>query len=81
VSPWTNPNGPITQRNGLACHHHSVIKQEIPMKVFCTAVGAAAVLAGVAAISLSHLQKTVAQAYATSAERFDQDESVNFFGR
>jgi hypothetical protein len=51
------------------------------MKVFGMAVAAAVALAAVAAISLSYFQRTVAQAYATSAERFDQDESVNFYGR
>ena len=51
------------------------------MKVFCTAVAAAAALAAVAAISLSYFQKTVVQAYTTSAERFDQSENVNFYGR
>ena len=51
------------------------------MKVYATAVVVAVALAAVAAISLSHYQKAVAQAYATNAARLDQDESVNFYGR
>ena len=51
------------------------------MKAFATGIVVAVALAAVAAITLSYFQETVAQAYATKAERFDQSESVNFYGR
>jgi hypothetical protein len=51
------------------------------MKVFGVAVFVAIVLAAGAAIGLSFVQKTVAQAYSTGADRLDQQESVDFYGR
>jgi hypothetical protein len=41
----------------------------------------AVTLAVGAAISLSFIQETVAQAYSTAAARLDQQESVNDYGR
>jgi len=51
------------------------------MKVFGIAVFVAIALAVGAAIGLSFVQKTVAQAFSTSADRLDQQESVNIYGR
>jgi hypothetical protein len=51
------------------------------MKAFGAAVAVAIALAVVGATGLSFVQKTVVQAYSTSADRFDQLESVNFYGR
>jgi len=51
------------------------------MKAFAVAIAVAIALAVGAAIGLSFLQETVAQAYSTSADRLDQQESVNFYGR
>jgi hypothetical protein len=51
------------------------------MKIFGTAIVAVVALCAIAAISLSYFQETVAQAYSVSADRLDQQESVNFYGR
>jgi hypothetical protein len=51
------------------------------MKVFGVAIVGAIALAVAAAIGLSFVQKTVAQAYSTGADRLDQQESVDFYGR
>lgn len=51
------------------------------MKAFGIAITVAIALAAVGAISLSFVQETVAQAYSTGADRLDQQESVNFYGR
>jgi hypothetical protein len=51
------------------------------MKVFALGIVVAVALAVGAAIGLSFIQETVAQAYSTSADRLDQQESVNFYGR
>ena len=51
------------------------------MKVFGVAITVAIALAVVGAIGLSFVQETVAQAYSTSADRLDQQESVNIYGR
>ena len=54
---------------------------ESHMKVFGVAIVGAIALAVAAAIGLSFVQKTVAQAYSTGADRLDQQESVDFYGR
>jgi Tfp pilus assembly major pilin PilA len=51
------------------------------MKVFGVAIVVVVALAVVSAIGLSLVQETVAQAYSTGADRLDQQESVNFYGR
>jgi hypothetical protein len=51
------------------------------MKAFGVGMIVALVLAGIAAVGLSFFQETVAQAYSTGADRLDQQESVNFYGR
>jgi hypothetical protein len=51
------------------------------MRAFSMAVFAVVVLAVTAAIGLSFIQKSSAQAYATEAARLDQNESVNIYGR
>jgi hypothetical protein len=51
------------------------------MKVFGIAILVALAVAAGAAIALSFVQETVAQAYSTSADRLDQQESVNSYGR
>ena len=51
------------------------------MKVFGVAIVGAIALAVAAAIGLSFVQKTVAQAYSTGADRLDQQESVDLYGR
>jgi predicted membrane-bound mannosyltransferase len=51
------------------------------MRAFSMAVFAVVVLAITAAIGLSFIQKSSAQAYATEAARLDQNESVNIYGR
>jgi len=51
------------------------------MKVFAVAIAVAITLAVIGAMGLSFVQETVAQAYSTSADRLDQSESVNFYGR
>jgi hypothetical protein len=55
--------------------------KENSMKVFGVAVAVAIALASVGATGLGFVQETVAQAYSTSADRLDQQESVNFYGR
>jgi hypothetical protein len=51
------------------------------MKAFGVAIVVAVALAVGAAIGLSFVQETVAQAYSTGAARLDQQESVNAYGR
>ena len=51
------------------------------MKAFGVAIVVAVALAVCAAIGLSFVQETVAQAYSTGAARLDQQESVNLYGR
>ena len=51
------------------------------MRVFIVSVAAAVVIAVVAQLSLSAVQKSSAQAYATGAARLDQQEIVNNYGR
>ena len=51
------------------------------MKVFGARIIVAIALSATAAIGLSFLQETVAQAYSTGAARLDQQESVNLYGR
>jgi hypothetical protein len=51
------------------------------MKIFGVGIAAAVALSAIAAVSLSYFQKTAAQAYSISADRLDQQESVNFYGR
>jgi hypothetical protein len=51
------------------------------MRAVGIGVAVAVTLAVCAAISLSFIQETVAQAYSTGAARLDQQESVNDFGR
>jgi hypothetical protein len=51
------------------------------MKAFGVAIVVAVALAVGAAIGLSFVQETVAQAYSTGATRLDQQESVNLYGR
>jgi hypothetical protein len=51
------------------------------MRVFSMAVFAVVALAIAAAIGLSFIQKSSAQAYATEGARLDQNESVNLYGR
>ena len=51
------------------------------MKVFGVAILVAIALSAIAAIGLSFVQETVAQAYSTGAARLDQQESVNLYGR
>jgi hypothetical protein len=55
--------------------------RESPMKAFGVGIVVAIALAIGAAISLSFVQETVAQAYSTGAARLDQQEEVNFYGR
>lgn len=52
-----------------------------PLKVFSVAIFVAIALAAGAAIGLNFVQKTVAQAYSTGADRLDHQESVDFYGR
>jgi hypothetical protein len=51
------------------------------MKVFGAGIIVAIALSATAAIGLSFVQETVAQAYSTGAARLDQQESVNLYGR
>ena len=51
------------------------------MIAFGVGIVVAIALAIGAAIGLSFVQETVAQAYSTGADRLDQQESVNFYGR
>jgi hypothetical protein len=51
------------------------------MKAFGAGIIVAIALSVGAATGLSFVQKTVAQAYSTGADRLDQQESVNLFGR
>jgi hypothetical protein len=51
------------------------------MRVFILAAAAAVVIAVVAQFGLSAIQKSSAQAYATSAARLDYQERVNNYGR
>jgi hypothetical protein len=51
------------------------------MRTMGVAVFVAVTLAVGAAIGLSFVQETVAQAYSTGAARLDQQESVNDYGR
>ena len=51
------------------------------MKTLAIGVVVAVVLAVGAEIGLSFVQETVAQAYSTGADRLDQQESVNDYGR
>jgi hypothetical protein len=51
------------------------------MKAFGAGIVVAIALSVGAAVSLSFAQETVAQAYSTGADRLDQQESVNLFGR
>jgi hypothetical protein len=51
------------------------------MKAFGAGIVVAIALSVGAAASLSFAQKTVAQAYSTRADRLDQQESVDLFGR
>ena len=51
------------------------------MKAFGAGIVVAITLAVVAAIGLSFVQETVVQAYSTGSARFDQQETVNFYGR
>ena len=51
------------------------------MKVFGISVVAAIALAAIAAVGLSFIQQTVADAYSTGAARLDYQESVNSYGR
>ena len=59
----------------------AAVDKESSMKVFVAAFSVAITLAVGAALGLSFVQKTVAQAYSISADRLDQQESVNFYGR
>jgi hypothetical protein len=54
---------------------------ERSMRVFGVAIVFAITLAVGAALGLSFLQETVARAYSSGADRLDQQESVNFYGR
>jgi hypothetical protein len=54
---------------------------EAPMKAFTVGIVVAAMIALGAAIGLSFIQKTSAEAYSSGAVRLDQQESVNFYGR
>ena len=51
------------------------------MRVLAIGIGVAVALAVGAEIGLSFIQETVAQAYSTGADRLDQQESVNNYGR
>jgi len=51
------------------------------MRVLAIGVVVAVALAVGAEIGLSFIQETVAQAYSTGADRLDQQESVNNYGR
>jgi hypothetical protein len=51
------------------------------MKVFGIAITVAIALAVVGAMGLSLVQETVVQAYSTGADRFNQFERVNVYGR
>jgi hypothetical protein len=51
------------------------------MKAFGAGIVVAIALSVSAAIGLSFVQETVAQAYSTGADRLDQQESVNLYGR
>jgi hypothetical protein len=51
------------------------------MKAFGAGIVVAIALSVSAEIGLSFVQETVAQAYSTEADRLDQQESVNLYGR
>jgi hypothetical protein len=51
------------------------------MKAFGAGIIVAIALSITAAMGLSFVQETVAQAYSTGAARLDQQESVNLYGR
>jgi hypothetical protein len=51
------------------------------MKVFGAAIVVAVALSVTAAVGLSFVQQTAAQAYSTGEARLDQQESVNLYGR
>jgi hypothetical protein len=51
------------------------------MRVLAIGAVVAVALAVGAGIGLSFIQETVAQAYSTGADRLDQQESVNDYGR
>jgi hypothetical protein len=51
------------------------------MKAFGAGIVVAIALSVSAAIGLSFVQETVAQAYSTGADRLDQQEDVSSYGR
>ena len=51
------------------------------MKAFGAGIVVAIALSVCGATGLSFVQETVAQAFSTGADRLDQQESVNRFGR
>jgi len=51
------------------------------MKAFGAGIIVAMAISVSAAVGLSFVQETVAQAYSTGADRLDQRESVNLYGR
>jgi hypothetical protein len=53
----------------------------ISMKAFSAGIIVAMAISVSAAVGLGFVQETVAQAYSTGADRLDQQERVNLYGR
>lgn len=55
-------------------------EMEAAMRVFILSVAAAAIIAGLAYVSLNSYQESTASAYTTGSARLDWQEQSNFYG-